>query len=185
MTTVTLTSSELRHSKAILIAADSGQWLRPDRLIDGHRAVGIPSQTKRGLYHWTDGVTCSCYDFRRRQQACKHVTAFRLDAIARASEPQPQPASDTVDGLRQMLDERLAEHETVADSKALSREAHPELARILGKPLAQPKPVLEMVREDDGSISWVRPEERRLADRYADIFKRFDDETPEQIMGRL
>jgi hypothetical protein len=100
MTTVTLTSSELRHSKAILIAADAGQWLRPDRLIDGRRAVGIPSQTKRGLYHWTDGVTCSCYDFRRRQQACKHVIAHRLDAIARPQ--QPQPASATVDGLAQM-----------------------------------------------------------------------------------
>jgi hypothetical protein len=60
MTTVTLTSSEQRHSKAILIAADAGQWLRPDRLVDGRRAVGIPSQTKRGLYHWTDGATCSC-----------------------------------------------------------------------------------------------------------------------------
>ena len=35
MTTVTLTSSEQRHTKAILIAADSGQWLRPDRLILG------------------------------------------------------------------------------------------------------------------------------------------------------
>src|SRR5262252_7644960 len=42
-------------SSAILLAADSGQWLRPDRLIAGPRAVGIPSQTKRGLCHWTDG----------------------------------------------------------------------------------------------------------------------------------
>jgi hypothetical protein len=108
MTTVTLTSSEQRHSKAILIAADSGQWLRPDRLIDGHRAVGIPSQTKRGLYHWTDGVTCSCYDFRRRQQACKHVIAYKLDRLARP-QSEPQPASDTVDGLAQMLEQRLAE----------------------------------------------------------------------------
>jgi hypothetical protein len=151
MTTVTLTSSEQRHAKAILIAADSGQWLRPDRLIDGRRPVGIPSQTKRGLYHWTDGVTCSCYDFRRRQLACKHVTAYRLEAIARASEPQPQPASDTVDGLRQVLEQRLAEHEPAAtsvaegdsaDSNPLTREAHPE--------------------------------DRRLADRYADIFSNFE-----------
>jgi hypothetical protein len=83
MTTITLTSSEQRHAKAILIAADAGQWLRPDRLIDGHRAVGIPSQTKRGLYHWTDGLTCSCYDFRRRQLPCKHVIACKLDRLAR------------------------------------------------------------------------------------------------------
>jgi hypothetical protein len=107
MTTLTLTSSEQRHSKAILIAADAGQWIRPDRLIDGHRAVGIPSQTKRSLYHWTDGHTCTCYDFRRRQQARKHCIAYRLDAIARPH--QPQAARDTVDGLAQMLDRRLAE----------------------------------------------------------------------------
>jgi hypothetical protein len=50
MTTVTLTRSDSRHQRAILLAADSGQWLRPDRLIAGRRAVGIPSQTKRGLY---------------------------------------------------------------------------------------------------------------------------------------
>jgi hypothetical protein len=67
----------------------------------------IPSQTKRGLYHWTDGVTCSCYDFRRRQLPCKHVIAYKLDQVAHPT--QPQPASDTVDGLAQMLEERLAD----------------------------------------------------------------------------
>jgi hypothetical protein len=103
MTTVTLTSSDSRHAKAILITADSGQWLRPNRPIAGRRAVGIPSQTKRGLYHWTDGVTCSCYDFRRRQLPCKHVFAYKLDAIAR--EPE-QPASNVVDGLTTMLEQR-------------------------------------------------------------------------------
>lgn len=88
MTTVTLTSTDSRHAKAILLAADPGQWLRPEHLIAGRRAVGIPSQTRRGLYHWTDGITCSCYDFRRRQLPCKHVIAHRLDAIAR-----PRPAT--------------------------------------------------------------------------------------------
>lgn len=107
MTTVTLTSRDLRHQRAVLLAADSGQWLRPDRLIAGHRAVGIPSQRVRGLYHWTDGTSCSCQDFQRRQQACKHVLAYRLDAIAH--RPQPQPASDTLDGLNAMLAHRLVE----------------------------------------------------------------------------
>ncbi len=103
MTTMTLTSTDPRHQRAILLAADSGQWLRPDRLIDGRRAVGIPSQRIRGLYHWTDGHTCSCADYRRRQAPCKHVLAFRLDAIAR---PAPRPASDVVDGLQAMVAER-------------------------------------------------------------------------------
>jgi hypothetical protein len=44
-------------------------------------------------------------DFRRRQLACKHCIAYRLDSIARPI--QPQPASDTVDGLRQVLEDRL------------------------------------------------------------------------------
>jgi hypothetical protein len=142
MTTVTLTSSELRHSKAILLAADVGQWLRPDRLIDGRRAVGIPSQTKRGLFHWTDGVTCSCYDFRRRQQACKHVVAYRLDAIARPQ--QPQPASDTVDGLAAMVDER--------QGPVLDMVRHPD-----GE--------ISWERRD---------RQQRNAQRYDEIFEKFD-----------
>jgi hypothetical protein len=111
VTTVTLISSDPRHQRAILLAADSGQWLRPNRLIAGRRAVGIPSQTKRGLYHWTYGVTCSCYDFRRRQLACKHVIAARLDAIARPH--QLLPASSTVDSLREMVLARAAKHDDV------------------------------------------------------------------------
>lgn len=108
MTTVTLTSTEARHAKAVLLVADSGQWLRPAQLVDGHRAVGIPSQTKRGLYHWTDGHTCSCYDFRRRQLACKHVMAHRIDAIARGARPEPQHEHTTVEGLAHMLEQRLS-----------------------------------------------------------------------------
>jgi hypothetical protein len=34
------------------------------------------------------------------------------------------------------------------------------------------KPVLRMVRHDDGEISWER--DRQLAQRYDDIFKRFE-----------
>ena len=140
MTTVTLTSSKQRHAKAILITADSGQWLRPDYLIDGHRAVGIPSQTKRGLYHWTDGITCSCYDFRRRQLACKHVTAYRLDAIAHPV--QPQLASDTIDGLRQVLEDRLTQERAAKYDDIFTRfddDAKPRRGVI---------PAAEIERED-------------------------------------
>ena len=110
MTTLTLTSTDPRHSKAVLLVADAGQWLRPERLVAGRRAVGIPSQRARGLYHWTDGHTCSCYDFRRRQQACKHVLAHRLDAIARKAQ---QPASDVVDGLAQMVHDRARAYDDI------------------------------------------------------------------------
>jgi hypothetical protein len=48
-------------------------------------------------------VTCSCYDFRRRQIACKHVIAYKLDRLAR---PAPMPASVLNDGLEQMASAR-------------------------------------------------------------------------------
>ncbi len=117
MTTLVIRSTDSRHAKAILLAADAGQWLRPDRPIAGRRAVGIPSQRTRGLYHWTDGETCSCYDFRRRQLPCKHVIAHKLDAIARRT--QPQPASVVVEGLEQM---------------ARDRQLAADYDRILGEP---------------------------------------------------
>jgi len=101
MTTVTLNSSDSRHAKAILLVADSGQWLRPKTSVDGHRVFGIPSQRVRGLYHWADldGRTCTCQDWVRRALDCKHITAARLYVVA---HPE-QSAWDTVDGLRKML----------------------------------------------------------------------------------
>jgi len=127
MTTVTLTSTESRHQKALALLAIRGQWLVvKDR--HGREFVGIPSQTKRGLVHMvaSDGSSCDCYDFRNgRHGACKHALARKLDLIARGAE---QPASDTVDGLRQVLEQRLAEQ----------------------------KPVLDMVRHADGDITWER-----------------------------
>jgi hypothetical protein len=95
---------------------------------------------------WTDGVTCSCYDFRRRQLACKRVIAHRLDAIARRAEAQP--AGDTVDALAQMLNQRLAAERSGLD-------------RILDK-----RPPLYVT------------DQRRMADRYDEIFTRFDDDEP-------
>src|SRR6266487_5735708 len=75
MTTLTLTTSEPRHAKALALLADRGQWLRATELRNGRHAVGLPSQRLRGLYHWTDGATCSCHDFRRRQLACNQSNA--------------------------------------------------------------------------------------------------------------
>jgi hypothetical protein len=58
---------------------------------------------------------------------------------------------------------------------------------------AESHPVLDMVRHPDGEISWERShrhtpidaETARLAAKYDEIMSRFNDETPEQIMGRL
>lgn len=77
---------------------------------------------------------------------CKHRLAVQIHC-ARVSG-QPMPASNTLDGLRQVLEQRLAEQ----------------------------KPVLEMVRHDDGELSWVKPtaDDRIRSQCYDDIFKRFE-----------
>ena len=156
MTTVTLTSTESRHQKAFAILAYRSQWLNV-RTRDGRTVVGVPSQTKTGLIHLVaaDGSECDCFDARRH--LCKHQVAVKLDRIARGVQ---QPASETVDGLADMVEQRAADRTG--------------LDRIFGKPRKEQKPVLEMVREDDGSISWQRAADRRLAERYDDIFKRFE-----------
>jgi hypothetical protein len=174
MTTVTLSSTESRHVKALALLAQRGQWLTVKGR-NGALYVGIPSQTKRGLVHLvaTDGSRCDCYDFRNhgRGISCKHTVAVRLWLVSHGAEPQSLSASDTIDGLAAMLEQRLGET----------------------------KPVLEMVRHDDGEISW-RPRSERseldkilghgrrnpptyetdhvAASKYDEIFERFDDDGP-------
>src|SRR5438045_2123309 len=72
---------------------------------------------------------------------CKHMRAVRFDRIAHDT---PQAASDTIDGLRPVLEDRLADS----------------------------KPTLSMVRHPDGELSWER--DRGLAAKYDDVFKRFE-----------
>lgn len=114
MTTVTLTSTESRHQKALALLADRGQWLTVQAR-DGRIFIGVPSDTKRGLVHLVlaDGSECDCYDFRNhgRGQACKHALAVRLYNIQRGTAPEPQPAADTLDGLNAMLEQRLTERQ--------------------------------------------------------------------------
>jgi hypothetical protein len=79
--------------------------------------------------------------------------------------------------------EDAARHPSQVCKHRLAVQIH--CARVTGKPMpardavdgltdmvAARKPTLTMVRHADGEISWVR--DRELADRYADIFKRFD-----------
>src|ERR1051326_5707469 len=113
MTTIVLSSSESRHAKAIAILANRGQWLRTMQLRDGRPVIGIPSQTRRGVVHLVapDGSACSCQDFVRRQQACKHSLAVKLDRIGRGADPQP--ARVVVDGLNAMVRARAQRSDDV------------------------------------------------------------------------
>src|SRR2546430_538335 len=118
MTTVTLTSRDSRHSRAILLAADSGQWLRPDRLIAGRRAVGIPSQRVRGLYHWTDGQTCSCADFAR------YITTVEL-AQPRAPVLVPRRLRCINCGGQPIAGERITETSYTPMPRVVPRRGRP------------------------------------------------------------
>lgn len=67
-----------RAAKALVIAADAGQWLKC-RTGDGRKLYGIPSQSKRGMYHMANTQQCDCPDFTRWHRGdCKHVLAVRL-----------------------------------------------------------------------------------------------------------
>lgn len=85
---VSINDSDLRSIKAVEIAAGAGQWLKC-RLADGRKAYGVPSQHATGYYYVTDCRACTCPDYQRRKEACKHVLAVRLHCtLARAHERQ-------------------------------------------------------------------------------------------------
>jgi SWIM zinc finger len=73
----TTSSQDPRSTKAVALAAGAGQWLKCHTR-DGRKRYGVPSQSAAGLYYLADCRTCTCPDFQRRQQACKHVLAVRL-----------------------------------------------------------------------------------------------------------
>jgi hypothetical protein len=88
--TITITSDEPRTIKAISIAAGAAQWIKC-RTKDGRKVYGIPSQRQAGQYHLVDNAECSCFDFQRRREPCKHVLAVRLHCeLVKAQQPKPR-----------------------------------------------------------------------------------------------
>ncbi len=84
--TITTSDTDPRSIKAIEIAAGASSWLKC-RTIDGQKAYAVPSQRTPAHYHLVDCQRCSCPDYQRRQQACKHVLAVRLHVtLARAAQ---------------------------------------------------------------------------------------------------
>ncbi len=73
--TVLVSRTDPRGSKAVMLAADAGQWLKcRDRR--GRKAYGIPS-SKFGVYYLTTRYTCTCKDAEFGHE-CKHQLAVRL-----------------------------------------------------------------------------------------------------------
>ena len=73
----TIDLSDARTQRAIVIAADAGQWARCTRR-DGRKLFGIPSSTPNVRY-LTDATFCTCPDqIYTPQRACKHIIAVRI-----------------------------------------------------------------------------------------------------------
>ena len=78
--TVTISSEDPRSIKAVAIAAEAGQWAKC-RTRDGRKLYAVPSQHDADVRYLADLHTCTCPDFQRHQQACKHVLAIRIHAL--------------------------------------------------------------------------------------------------------
>jgi hypothetical protein len=103
MSTVLVPETDPRGAKAVAIATNAGQWLRCHTR-DGRKAYGIRSSRDDNHVYLTTRTSCTCYDARRH--TCKHQLAVRLHCELVAEQQAPKP---------------------------VIREAHPELARILGE----------------------------------------------------
>jgi hypothetical protein len=82
-----------RDERARGIAADAGQWIKA-RFADGRKAYGVPSQSQANVYYLTDGRSCTCPDYQKRQQPCKHARAVKLHCARVKAQQQPRPAVD-------------------------------------------------------------------------------------------
>ena len=89
---VTIDASDARSIRAVELAAGASAWLKC-WLADGCKAYGIRSSRDPSRFYLTNCESCTCYDFRRHQQHCKHVLAVRLHVeLVRAGVVKAQAA---------------------------------------------------------------------------------------------
>src|SRR5712692_10588403 len=97
-------TADSRFPKAVAMADRAGQWLKC-RATDGRKAYGVPSQRIPGHYYLTTQSSCTCEDAKcHPSQICKHAIAVQIHCARVAGKPMP--ASDVVEGLKQMVAER-------------------------------------------------------------------------------
>jgi hypothetical protein len=86
--TIQITTTSSRDRDALLYLLTVDQWQRRVTLKDGRRCYGIPSRTRPGLLHLTDGSACSCEDWTTRQPegGCAHMRATVLHRMQKAAE---------------------------------------------------------------------------------------------------
>jgi predicted nucleic acid-binding Zn finger protein len=83
-----MTMIDTRFPKAIEIAAAAGQWAKCHAR-DGKKLYAVPSSRDANVRHLVDGRACTCPDFQRRGQPCRHVEAVKIHcALVRAQQPK-------------------------------------------------------------------------------------------------
>jgi hypothetical protein len=104
-------TSDTRFPKAVAIADHAGQWLKC-RTAEGRKAYGIRSQRDANRVYLVTQTSCTCEDANRHPgQLCKHRLAVQIHCARVLGKPMP--ASDTVDGLRSMLEQRAARYDDI------------------------------------------------------------------------
>jgi predicted nucleic acid-binding Zn finger protein len=88
--TITISTQDPRSLKAISIAAEAGQWAKCWTR-DGRKVYGVPSQHDPNVRYLADLHQCSCPDFQRRGQPCKHILAIRLHCTLVQVQAQQRP----------------------------------------------------------------------------------------------
>jgi hypothetical protein len=75
--TITIDPADPRSIRALEVLQTADRWQRC-RTRSGRKAYAVPSQSHENAFHLVDCFGCSCQDFLRRRQLCKHVLAVRL-----------------------------------------------------------------------------------------------------------
>ena len=94
--TIQVSSTDRRDGKALALFARSADW-QQGRTKDGRSFFAIPG-SDANLFHMTDVRECSCADFQRARNVCKHIRAVRLWMAAyRTGAVAPKPRPDSTD----------------------------------------------------------------------------------------
>lgn len=138
--TTNLSTNQKRDMDALLYLRNADQWQKRVTLKDGRRAYGIPSRTRDGLYHLTDGTDCSCEDRLRNGARCAHMIAATLYRMERAATEAASPELAT--------DDEINAH--MATTAATFRQEETARRRLItSSPFFQDAPVAVRVRPMD------------------------------------
>lgn len=98
----TVSTTDRRDRAALVYLRHSADWQHRIVLRDGRRVYGIPSRTRPGLLHLTDGTACSCEDATRNGARCAHqiaATLYRMTQAAEMAAPTSGARLTSADGL--------------------------------------------------------------------------------------